>query len=168
MMATGIIDSAASLAFAPCSPMMPERPRMPDPQPDCATFPKVDLQRCDRCKQAPTPESNPAVFSGACVRLKQLEEEHAWLKKLVSERTEVMTEIAAKVVVVPVWREQVAYATRRRLSQRRLCPLLGLALAMGSAQGRQRKMHRWWRAALARGTTLGCQRVRVSLDRESP
>ena len=32
------------------------------------------------------------------------------------------------MVVVPVCREQVAYAMRRRLSQRRLCPRLRVAL----------------------------------------
>ena len=63
-------------------------------------------------------------------RLKRLEQENARLKKLVAERDleiEVMKEIAVKKVSVPVRRGQVAYATRRGLSQRRSCTLMKVA-----------------------------------------
>jgi hypothetical protein len=44
---------------------------------------------------------------------------------------EVMKEIAAKMVGVPARREQVAYAIRRGLSQRRLCTLLDVSRVEG-------------------------------------
>lgn len=72
--------------------------------------------------------SNPAAFNGACVRPKQLEEEHARLKKLVSERTEVIKEIAAKMVAVPVRREQVADATSSQAVAIQIVPAAGVAL----------------------------------------
>ena len=52
-------------------------------------------------------------------RLKQLEQENARLKKLVAERdleTEVMKEIAEKMVGVPARRQAAAHAMRRGLS----------------------------------------------------
>lgn len=61
-------------------------------------------------------------------RLTQFEQENARLKTLVAERNleiELMNEIAAKnIVSVPARREQVTYATRRGLSQRRACTLI--------------------------------------------
>ena len=63
-------------------------------------------------------------------RLKQLGQENARLKKLVAERDleiEVMKEIAKKMVSVSARQEQVAYAVRRGLSQRRSSTLLGVA-----------------------------------------
>jgi len=64
-------------------------------------------------------------------RLKQLEQENTRLKKPVAERDleiEVMKEIVPrKMAGVPARHEQVAYAQRRSLSQRRSCTRLKVA-----------------------------------------
>jgi hypothetical protein len=119
-------------------------------------------------------------------RLKQLEQENARLKMLVARparfpffcsdllherdlEIEVMKEIAAKNGV-PARREQVAYARRRGLSQRRSCTLLGVARsALGYLSTKAEKDA----PVLARMAALGAQyprfgyrRIRIFLERE--
>jgi putative transposase len=85
-------------------------------------------------------------------------------------KIEVMKEVAAKMVSVPVRREQVAYATCRGLSQRRSCTLLSVSR---SAPGYRSVKAAKDAPVLARMTALGAQyprfgyrRIRVFLERE--
>lgn len=74
------------------------------------------------------------------------------------------------MVSVPARREQVAYAMRRGLSQRRSCTLLQVARsALGYQSGRAAKDARVLERMVALGaqySRFGYRRIRVFLDRE--
>ena len=75
-------------------------------------------------------------------RLRELEQENARLKKMLAERDleiDVMKEVAKKVVSVVVRRRQVAYVTKRGVSQRRACQLLSVARSVLGYESRLAK-----------------------------
>ena len=107
-------------------------------------------------------------------RLRALEQENAWLTKLLAERdldVEILKEINAKKMVSPqVRREQLDFVRGRGLSLRRACGLIGMSRATPSYALRQPAKDAPVMAAMrdlsAQYPRYGYRRIRVFLRRQ--